>query len=1680
MGRRHLPIVTLFFSLTLLSVGTAIGDWPGDPDVNVPVVVANESQQDVHLCPDGAGGAIAVWEDYRSGNADVYVQRLSEGGDTLWAATGVAACTESHAQWDPVVCPDGGNGAIVAWRDNRPTTGGIYAQRIDKDGNALWTTNGVVLAAVTNDQEDPRITTDGAGGAIVTWVDERDGPSDVYAQRVSANGSVLWTTNGVPVAAIPDDQYDAIIATDGAGGAFVAWADSRAEGYYIQRLDQEGKALWAANGISIVTHSAVKDDPDMVPDGAGGVVLAFEDRRGADPDIYAQRMDKDGTRIWGTTGVLVNAAIDSQGNPRLIADGTGGAIVVFDDRNAFDEQVYAQRIAANGDSLWPIAGVALCTAEKSQFRPRIVTDGEGGGIVVWTDFRNGSADLYAQRIDADGNPQWTTDGVPVSTATLHQDWPDLVADQSGGAIVAWQDNRVALNDIYAQRIDSEGSLGDGPGLSREYTWTRLGGPNGGLGYDVRIHPKEHAVMYVTDNPSGVNKSLDGGLTWAPSNRGITTRTGPSKDEIPIFCLTVDPVNPSIIWAGTQYDRGIFRSTDGGANWTKKVDGVTEGTEITFRNFAIHPRDSNTVFAGAEITTGNQGRVFDKAKGKIYKSVDGGDHWRAVWDGKSLVRFILFDYANPDIMYACTGIFDREADNTTGVGVLKSVDAGEKWDPANNGISNLFVGYLEMDPSDPATLYAATGNNPLALPPTNQTGEILKTVNGATTWKTLLTGDVFTMVTVSPSDPDIVYAGSEKAIYRSTNGGAKWTTLKKKKDYGYGPAGVRAGFPISGAVHPRDPTTIFVNNYNGGNFKSSDSGETWVDASQGYTGVHLHDIDMVRDQTTTVVTIGRNGPFRSTTSGDSWIGISYAPASFPDWYAVAFRPDDPLTILASDEHQGVLVLTTNGGTKWKEVFRHPSVNSSDPNNRHGFRAIEFSRSNPDIVYAGMARDRLHLDPLSPGASYGMVKSSNGGKSFAAINNGLPMAQLHIWCIAVHPNDPDRAFIGTWMDGLYATTDGGKTWVARNTGLPSLDVRSIAIDPSNPSTIFAGLGEGEGVVKSRDEGNTWAASSKGMTLICPPWLSRVGKVGDGVDLSQPKGLTGTYTSSVPWSSVWAMVVDPSDPNQRDDDLRRRHRRLRGDEGRRGVPARHRHPDGPPRHDRDGVHRERGRFRRGQDRRRKEQGQGARHDVERRDLHGDEEAAAGPIPRPLPAEGQGRDARGHRLARDPRSGADRVPDRARGGRRFDLGHGRLLRREAGQGLPGGRGGQAVEVPGREDGLVRERDPLHGLEEGEGAIGPRRHEQGRERVAERRVRQSIGESDAEFDHDRDRGPCSVRRRGRPRRTSGDSDPARRSVLDRDRRGVRYGHLRVRRSRGYEDHPDGERREEERGGASPHAGRPGRRSGEPRIPPEGREEGRGGEEPRPREDRSVRGRRQFRERRDGRLRAEHEGHSAEEALEEGAPAGGRRVGGVPDRRRLRCEADRQHQGEGRRGDLRPHDPRSLGGRCDARRRPVEEGGSEDEPPARRRLRRLRRPRRGRSVGHSAHRQAGREARESEENEDGDQRRRAGGDDDRAGRSRTGRHGPRPGRELRERRDGHLRGSLALGHDVRVLDRTGRRRAGRRRDGGRDRCEPGRSGGRPRRRLPDPAEPSADARRSLPRRGRGVLPRRDGRHLVHR
>lgn len=470
-------VVLTVLSIVLISPSMAKAAWPPNAFDAVPICTEVGEQLFAQSVTDGAGGVITVWRDARGATLDIYVQRVDAAGNPLWTPNGVAICTAPGTQTKPIIVADGQGGAIVAWQDDRDvgvTGTDIYAQRVNSTGTPLWAADGVALCVAVDSQILPNfpsegrgssaIVSDTAGGAIVVWQDDRAlamTSTDIYAQRVSALGVPLWAVNGVALCAVAPMQFDPAIIQDGLGGAIATWVDNRSgtvTDIFAQRVSAGGAVAWLANGLPVAFFIAgEQSEPVIAADGVGGAIIAWEDNRVAATEIYATRLNPAGTITWGPNPICT--AGDLQLNPAILSDGVGGAIIAWEDHRDLLWDVYAQRVGFTGAVQWTVNGVAITTILGGEGFPSLVSDGANGAILSWEDSRG---DLYARRISAAGVPMWAADGVAVSSAQGSPGSENIVADGTGGAILAWLDDRrlATAIDVLAQRIDRYGYVGD--------------------------------------------------------------------------------------------------------------------------------------------------------------------------------------------------------------------------------------------------------------------------------------------------------------------------------------------------------------------------------------------------------------------------------------------------------------------------------------------------------------------------------------------------------------------------------------------------------------------------------------------------------------------------------------------------------------------------------------------------------------------------------------------------------------------------------------------------------------------------------------------------------------------------------------------------------------------------------------------------------------------------------------------------------------------------------------------------------------------------------------------------------------------------------------------------------------------------------------------------------------------
>jgi len=328
---------------------------------------------------------------------------------------------------------------------------------------AQWVKDGVGLCLATGPQYNIKATYDMNGGAIVAWMDVREITANtrIYAQRVDAGGRPLWAADGIRVCTNDANEWLYDIVSDGAGGAIVLWQDQRAgrPDIYAQRIDGDGNRMWAADGLGICTFDQDQWDARLVPDGAGGAIVVWTDNRGGNPDIYAQRVNAFGAVLWTVDGVPVCDDLNSQYSPVPASDGAGGAIVVWPDYRYGDADIFGQRIDGTGALLWDAGGMPVCTEPESQYGLKIAAHPAGGAYVAWNDIRSGYNDCYIQRIDGSGTVLWSEEGLPVLQEYWNRHGASIVNDLYGGVIAVWYDDRedTGALEVWAQRFDGDGN-----------------------------------------------------------------------------------------------------------------------------------------------------------------------------------------------------------------------------------------------------------------------------------------------------------------------------------------------------------------------------------------------------------------------------------------------------------------------------------------------------------------------------------------------------------------------------------------------------------------------------------------------------------------------------------------------------------------------------------------------------------------------------------------------------------------------------------------------------------------------------------------------------------------------------------------------------------------------------------------------------------------------------------------------------------------------------------------------------------------------------------------------------------------------------------------------------------------------------------------------------------------------
>jgi cysteine-rich repeat protein len=541
-----------------------------------------------------------------------------------------------------------------------------------------------------------------------------------------------------------------------------------------------------------------------------------------------------------------------------------------------------------------------------------------------------------------------------------------------------------------------------------------------------------------------------------------TPIGPSGGIV--SAIAVSPSAPAIVYAGTDPDGfsqggagngSVFKSTNGGASWT--LTALVESVEVTA--IAVHPSDPSYV-----LSTGNGG---------TFRSTDGGQSWAVVGSG---METLVFDSSDPDVVYG----------GTTFGGVLKSTDGGVTFTQHSNGLVNLWVRTVAVDPQTPSTVYCGAGDG------------VYKSIDGAQNWTvTGLGGQGIYTVAIDPATPATVYAVASLGTYKSIDGGASWSLLF-------------AGTALRLVIDPLTPSTLYVGAFTGGLSKSIDAGASWSPSSAGVDPM-LYSL-AIDPQTPSNLYYGSSGSgiYRTLDGAGSWsesnAGLTGVNISALRGTSVAGR------LYASSRYfsgGGGVYATTDAGATWTRYTSAPlNTNVST----------------------------LAVDPTAPLTAYagtvtGVYKTMDGGSTWTGSLPGI--VNDFVWALAIDPVSPTTIYAAKLTDGVFKSIDGASTWAA--TGLTGGFITTLLVDSSQPSTVYAGTGGG--VFKSVDAGATWAASSTGLgspwvqALVMHPTNPAILYAGThcaGVFKSVDAGGTWSLLGE-PGTCVEALAVDPVTPSR-----------------------------------------------------------------------------------------------------------------------------------------------------------------------------------------------------------------------------------------------------------------------------------------------------------------------------------------------------------------------------------------------------------------------------------------------------------------------------------------------------------------------------------------------------------------------
>ena len=663
-------------------------------------------------------------------------------------------------------------------------------------------------------------------------------------------------------------------------------------------------------------------------------------------------------------------------------------------------------------------------------------------------------------------------------------------------------------------------------LMSKLRWRSIGPYIGGRSVAVAGVAGDQDLFYFGGVEGGVWRSTDYGLKWT----NITDGKIPGIAD-PIGALAVAASNPNVIYAGTgeadirsDFDTGdgVYKTTNAGKTWS--YAGLRETHMIA--KLVIDPRDPNTVYAAS------MGHVFKpNAERGIFKTTDGGATWKKVLfvDENTGGIDLVMDSRNRNVLYAATWQAQRQPWKLTsggpGSGLYKTLDGGAHWRKIskNPGFATGVLGKIGVSvaASNPRVVYAIVQARDGGVFRSNDAGATWKRVNSE--WKLRQRAFYYTAIFADPTNPEVAYAPEVDAVYKTKDGGKTWRELETPH-----------GDNHIVWINPRNPKIILVGD-DGGGTVSVNGGDAWSSEHNQPTGQFYHvAIDnqfpfhvfgASQDEG------AYEGPSAAVGPGigpGDWYSVALGESTF-----VAPDPDNVYVTYGSGYYSSFgrvnritgdeknvspwpryMAGAPSGETKYRFGWTHPIFFSpADPRELLVAAQVVFSSTDKGQSWKTISPDLTRNDPSTEGTSGGPVyPDQTGAETFPDISSlavspldgtiiwaGSADGLVHVttdhganWTLVTPPQLPQWAQISSiepshtqkgtaylsasrymWDDYhpyVYETTDYGAHWTTLTNGLPPDQyVFVVRQDPREPRLLFAGTRST--VYVSLDAGAQW---------------------------------------------------------------------------------------------------------------------------------------------------------------------------------------------------------------------------------------------------------------------------------------------------------------------------------------------------------------------------------------------------------------------------------------------------------------------------------------------------------------------------------------------------------------------------------------------------------------------------------